>query len=333
MRHLIVAASLAAALAGSALADVPGNSVKIGVLSDFSGPFADQAGKGSFIAAQMAAEDFAKESKGLKAEIIFADHQNKPDVGSAIARRWVDQENVAAIVDLPNSGVALAVNTVMKEKNRTMLASGSATSDLTGKFCQPTTVQWALDTWALGNAMGSAITERGGRSWFFVSFDYALGKALQRDTTEAIGKQGGKVLGAVTHPLGTTDFSSYLLQAQASGADVDRARRHRRGRHQRHQADRRVQHPRRQQEARRAVHADRRHRRARAQGLAGPALERGLLLGPQRFHTCLEQAVRGADGRPHADHQPRRDLFGDDCVSARSSGRADHRGRQGGRAD
>jgi len=220
MRHLIVAASLAAALAGSALAEVPGNSVKIGVLSDFSGPFADQAGKGSFIAAQMAAEDFARESKGLKAEIIFADHQNKPDVGSAIARRWVDQENVAAIVDLPNSGVALAVNTVMKEKNRTMLASGSATSDLTGKFCQPTTVQWALDTWALGNAMGSAITERGGKSWFFVSFDYALGKALQRDTTEAIGKQGGKVLGAVTHPLGTSDFSSYLLQAQASGADV-----------------------------------------------------------------------------------------------------------------
>jgi len=220
MRHLIVAASLAAALAGSALAEVPGNSVKVGVLRDFSGPFADQAGKGSFIAAQMAAEDFARESKGLKAEIIFADHQNKPDVGSAIARRWVDQENVAAIVDLPNSGVALAVNTVMKEKNRTMLASGSATSDLTGKFCQPTTVQWALDTWALGNAMGSAITERGGKSWFFVSFDYALGKALQRDTTEAIGKQGGKVLGAVTHPLGTTDFSSYLLQAQASGADV-----------------------------------------------------------------------------------------------------------------
>jgi branched-chain amino acid transport system substrate-binding protein len=137
MRHLIVAASLAAALATGALAtgalaEVPGNSVKIGVLSDFSGPFADQAGKGSLIAAQMAAEDFAKESKGLKAEIIFADHQNKPDVGSAIARRWVDQENVAAVVDLPNSGVALAVNTVMKEKNRTMLASGSATSDLTG---------------------------------------------------------------------------------------------------------------------------------------------------------------------------------------------------------
>jgi branched-chain amino acid transport system substrate-binding protein len=221
MRNSVVMAAFAMVLAaGAAHGEVPGGSVKIGVLSDFSGPFSDQAGKGSLIAAQLAAEDFARESKGLKAEIIFADHQNKPDIGSAIARRWVDQENVAAIVDLPNSGVALAVSTVMKEKNRTMLASGSATSDLTGKFCQPTTVQWALDTWALGNAMGRAITERGGKSWFFVSFDYALGKALQRDTTEAIQKQGGKVLGAVTHPLGTTDFSSYLLQAQASGADV-----------------------------------------------------------------------------------------------------------------
>jgi branched-chain amino acid transport system substrate-binding protein len=205
---------------GIASAQILGNSVKVGVLSDFSGPFSDQAGKGSLISAQMAAEDFAKESKGLKVEIISADHQNKPDVGSAIARRWVDQEQVDAIVDLPNSGVALAVNTVMKEKNRTMLASGSATSDLTGKFCEPTTVQWALDTWALGNAMGQAITQRGGKAWYFVSFDYALGKSLQRDTAEAVEKRGGKILGSVTHPLGTTDFSSYLLQAQASGADV-----------------------------------------------------------------------------------------------------------------
>ena len=222
MRHLIGAASFTALMTfgGVASAQVPNNKVKIGVLSDFSGPFSDQAGKGSFIAAQMAAEDFARESKGLKAEIIFADHQNKPDVGASIARRWIDQEEVVAIVDLPNSGVALAVNTIMKEKNRTMLASGAATSDLTGKFCQPTTVQWALDTWALGNAMGRAITERGGKSWYFVSFDYALGKALQRDTTEAVQKQGGKILGSVSHPLGTADFSSYLLQAQASGADV-----------------------------------------------------------------------------------------------------------------
>jgi branched-chain amino acid transport system substrate-binding protein len=210
---------LSLSLTGAAAAQVPGT-VKIGVLSDFSGPFADQAGKGSLIAAQMAAEDFAKESKGFKVEILPADHQNKPDLGAAIARRWVDQDGVDAIVDLPNSGVALAVNTVMKEKNRTMVASGSATSDLTGKFCQPTTVQWAHDTWALGNAMGRAITERGGKSWYFVAYDYALGKALQRDTAEAIEKRGGKVLGSVSHPLGTTDYSSYLLQAQASKADV-----------------------------------------------------------------------------------------------------------------
>src|ERR1700722_13684568 len=194
-KMMLLGSALLLLSGGIASAQVPGNTVKIGVLSDFSGPFSDQAGKGSLVAAQMAAEDFAKESKGLKVEIISADHQNKPDVGSAIARRWVDQEQVDAIVDLPNSGVALAVNTVMKEKNRTMLASGSATSDLTGKFCEPTTVQWALDTWALGNAMGQAITQRGGKAWYFVSFDYALGKALQRDTAEAVEKRGGKILG------------------------------------------------------------------------------------------------------------------------------------------
>ena len=223
----------------AAAAQAP-STVKVGVLSDFSGPFSDQAGKGSLIAAQMAAEDFAKESRGLKVEILSADHQNKPDIGAAIARRWIDQDGVDAVVDLPNSGVALAVNTVMKDKNRTMLASGSATSDLTGKFCQPTTVQWALDTWALGNAMGRAITERGGKSWYFVSFDYALGKALQRDTTEAVEKQGGKIVGSVSHPLGTADFSSYLLQAQASGADVIALGDTGAERDQRDQADRRV---------------------------------------------------------------------------------------------
>ncbi len=221
MQKLLILSCMAFALSiNSASAEVPGDLVKIGVLSDFSGPFADQAGKGSLVAAQMAAEDFAAESKGLKVEIVSADHQNKPDLGASIARRWIDQDGVTAIVDLPNSGVALAVNTIMKEKNRTMLASGSATSDLTGRFCEPTTVQWALDTWALGNAMGRAVTERGGKAWYFVSFDYALGKALQRDTAEAVEKQGGKILGSVSHPLGTTDFSSYLLQAQASGADV-----------------------------------------------------------------------------------------------------------------
>jgi branched-chain amino acid transport system substrate-binding protein len=219
LRAAFAVATLAG-LATEASAQIPGDTVKIGVLSDFSGPFADQVGKGSLVGAQLAAEDFAKEAGGLKVEVIYADHQNKPDIGVAIARRWVDQEGVDAIVDLANSGVGLAVNTLMHEKNRAMLASATATSDLTGKFCQPTTVQWALDTWALGNAVGRTITKMGGSTWYFISFDYALGKALQRDATEAIVKAGGSVLGSVSHPLGATDFGSYLLQAQASGAKV-----------------------------------------------------------------------------------------------------------------
>jgi branched-chain amino acid transport system substrate-binding protein len=215
-----LAAAALAALSEAAFAQIPGDKIKIGVLSDFSGPFADQVGKGSLIGAELAAEDFTKEAGGLSVEIISADHQNKPDIGVAIARRWVDEEGVDAIVDLANSGVGLAVNTLMREKNRAMLASATATSDLTGKFCQPTTVQWALDTWALGSAVGRTITRMGGSSWFFISFEYALGKALQRDATEAIVKAGGTVVGSVSHPLGATDFASYLLQAQASGAKV-----------------------------------------------------------------------------------------------------------------
>src|SRR5580700_2311505 len=164
-RAALAASFVVVAVAGWAMdasAQIPGDTVKIGVLSDFSGPFADQTGKGSLVGAQLAAEDFARESGGLNVEIISADHQNKPDVGVGIARRWVDEEGVDAIVDLANSGVGLAVNTLMRDKNRAMLASATATSDLTGKFCQPTTVQWALDTWALGNAVGRTITKMGG---------------------------------------------------------------------------------------------------------------------------------------------------------------------------
>jgi len=215
------ALALAAGLAsGPAQAQVPGNTLKVGVLSDMSGPFASQAGPGSVAAAQIAAEDFAKEAGGLKVEIVAADHQNKPDIGGLIARKWVDQEGVTAIVDLPNSAVGLAVSQLLDEKNRTTLASSTATSDMTGKFCKKTTVQWNLDTWALGNAVGRAVTEAGGKSWYFISFEYALGQALERDTGEAVKKAGGTVLGSVRHPLGTTDFSSYLLQAQGSGANV-----------------------------------------------------------------------------------------------------------------
>jgi branched-chain amino acid transport system substrate-binding protein len=220
LRNAAIVIALALTSNPQAQAQIPGDKIKIGVLSDFSGPFADQVGKGSLVGAQLAAEDFAAEAGNLTVEIVSADHQNKPDLGVSIARRWLDEEGVDAIVDLANSGVGLAVNSLMHEKNRVMLASATATSDLTGKACQPTTVQWALDTWALGNAVGGAITKMGGATWFFISFDYALGKALQRDAGEAIAKAGGAVVGSVAHPLGVTDFGSYLLQAQASGAKV-----------------------------------------------------------------------------------------------------------------
>jgi branched-chain amino acid transport system substrate-binding protein len=220
LRGSVLATALLALGAGVAHAEIPNHLLKVGVLTDMSGPFAQQAGEGSVVAAKMAAEDFAKEAGDLKVEIVSADHQNKPDIGSSIVRRWIDQDGVTAVVDLPNSSVGLAISGLMNEKNRTTMASGSATSDMTGKFCKNTTVQWALDTWALGNANGRAVTKAGGKDWYFISFDYALGQALERDTVEAVKKSGGRVVGSVHHPLGTTDFSSYLLQAQASGAKV-----------------------------------------------------------------------------------------------------------------
>ena len=209
----------AALVAGSASAQVAGP-VRIGVLTDMSGPFADQVGPGSVAAATLAAEDFAKESGGLQVEILSADHQNKPDIGSAIARRWVDQENVSAVVDLPNSGVAIAVANLMKERNKVALASSAMSSDLTGKLCAPTTVQWVSDTWAQGSATARALAARDLKNWYFLTVDYALGQALERDATSALTGVGGKAVGATRHPLNTADFSSPLLSAQGSGATV-----------------------------------------------------------------------------------------------------------------
>jgi branched-chain amino acid transport system substrate-binding protein len=209
-----------ALLAAPALADIPDGTIKVGVLNDASGPFADQSGKGSVVAAQLAADDFAREAPGLKVQILYGDHGNKPDVGSAIVREWLDRDGVAAVTDAVNSGVALAINGVIADKHRTFLAANVGTSDLTGKFCKPTTVQWTFDTWAMGNAAARALTGVGARSVYFISFDYALGAALERDTAAAFKAMGGTVAGSVKHPLGTTDFSSYLLQAQGSGADA-----------------------------------------------------------------------------------------------------------------
>jgi branched-chain amino acid transport system substrate-binding protein len=194
--------------------------VKIGVLTDMSSLYADLSGQGSVNAARMAVEDFGAEKKGLKVEIISADHQNKPDIGSTVARQWLDVDKVDAIVDVPNSAVALAVNGIVKEKNKTLLISGAASADLTGKACTPNTVHWTYDTWALANGTGNAIIKTGGDSWFFLTADYAFGHALERDTEAVVLAAGGKVLGKVRHPLNTSDFSSFLLQAQSSKAKI-----------------------------------------------------------------------------------------------------------------
>jgi branched-chain amino acid transport system substrate-binding protein len=215
-------AVLAAALllpAARARAELPAT-VKIGILNDMNGPFADQSGRGSVVAAQMAAEDFAAQGGGFKVEILSADHLNKADVAGQIVREWVDRDGVDAVADSVNSGVGLAVNTIMAEKHRTFVATNVGTSDLTGKFCQPTTVQWTMDTYAMGNTMARAMVAQHADSWYYISFDYALGAALERDSGAVLTSLGGKIVGSVKHPLGTTDFSSYLIQAQSSGAKV-----------------------------------------------------------------------------------------------------------------
>jgi branched-chain amino acid transport system substrate-binding protein len=218
MRTLRYVAFLAAALAaGAAQAQT---TVKIGVLSDMSSLYADLAGQGSVAAARMAVEDFGAAAKGLKVEIVSADHQNKPDVGSNIVRQWIDVDKVNVIVDVPTSSVALAVNEVVREKNSVFLVSGAASSDLTGPKCSPNTVHWTYDTWALANGTGKAIVKTGGDSWFFITADYAFGHALERDTAAVVEANGGKVVGKVRVPLNTPDFSSYLLQAQASKAKI-----------------------------------------------------------------------------------------------------------------
>jgi len=215
--RMLLATALVALFAGGAEAQV---SVKLGVLNDRSGVYADLSGEGSVIAARMAAEDFKAEEKGIKVEIVSADHQNKPDIGSNIARQWYDQDGVDVILDVPTSSVALAVNQITREKNKIFINSGAAASDLTGKQCSPNTIHWTYDTWALANGTGGAMVKAGGDSWFFLTADYAFGHALERDTIAVVEKSGGKVLGTVRHPFPGSDFSSFLLQAQSSGAKV-----------------------------------------------------------------------------------------------------------------
>ena len=219
------AAALAAGLAfavsgGAANAQISDDVVKIGVLTDMSSLYADATGKGSLAAVQMAVEDYGGKVKGKPVEVISADHQNKPDVGVSIARNWYDNDKVDAIFDVPTSSVALPVSALTREKNRININSGGGSSDITGVACSPNTVHWTYDTYALSNVAGRAMVKRGEDTWFFVTADYAFGMALERDAANVVKESGGKVLGDVRHPLNSSDFSSFLLQAQASKAKV-----------------------------------------------------------------------------------------------------------------
>jgi branched-chain amino acid transport system substrate-binding protein len=219
----IALAAVAAVCAGPSIAHAQFSDgvIKLGVLNDQSGLYSDLTGQGSVWAARKAIEDFCKSTKCHdKIELVFADHQNKPDIGSTIVRQWFDVDKVDAIVDVPTSSVALAVNNITREKNKVMLNSGAATSDLTGKACSPNTVHWTYDTWALANGTGNAIVKTGGDTWFFLTADYAFGHAIERDTGAVVEKNGGKILGKVRHPFPGSDFSSFLLQAKASKAKI-----------------------------------------------------------------------------------------------------------------
>ena len=206
--------------ARTAMAQFSGNVIKIGVLNDQSSLYADITGQGSVLAARMAVEDVGGKVAGTPVEVVFADHQNKPDIGTSLARQWLERDGVDVIVDVPTSSVALAINEVVREKNSVFLVSGAATADLTGKACSPNTVHWTYDTWALANGTGKSVVKAGGDSWFFLTADYAFGHALERDVSNVVKANGGQVLGVVRHPLNTPDFSSFLLQAQGSKAKI-----------------------------------------------------------------------------------------------------------------
>src|ERR1700736_751028 len=210
--------AFAIGLTTSALAQ--DKTAKIGVLNDMSSLYADIGGPNSVVAAKMAVEDSGLATKGWKIEVLSGDHQNKPDIGTNMTRQWIDVDKLDAVVDTPTSSVALAVSNPVKEKNSVLINSGGASADITGKACTPNTLSVTYDTYMLANGTGKALTKAGGDTWFFLTADYAFGYALERDTSAVIAANGGKVLGAVRHPLNTSDFSSFLLQAQASKAKV-----------------------------------------------------------------------------------------------------------------
>ncbi|CCE97578.1 MAG: ABC transporter substrate-binding protein [Sinorhizobium fredii] len=219
-KKLIAALAILLASSTAALADASDGKVKIGILNDQSGVYADFGGKFSYEAALMAVEDYGSKVLGVPVEVVTADHQNKPDIASNIARQWYDTEQVDSIMELTTSSVALAVQAISKEKKRIDIVTGAATTELTGKQCSPYGFHWAYDTHSLAVGTGGALVKQGGDSWFFLTADYAFGYSLEENTANYVKENGGKVVGAVRHPLATTDFSSFLLQAQSSGAKV-----------------------------------------------------------------------------------------------------------------
>ena len=283
--------------------------------------YADATGKGSLAAVQMAVADYGGKVKGKPVQVISADHQNKPDVGVNIARNWYDNEKVDAIFDVPTSSVALPISALTREKNKININSGGGSSDITGVACSPNTVHWTYDTYALSNVAGKAMVKRGEDTWFFVTADYAFGMALERDAANVVKESGGKVLGDVRHPLNSSDFSSFLLQAQASkakvvalanaGGDTTNALKQAaefgltKGGQKMIALLQEIT----------DTHA------LGAQGDPGPDRHRRLLLGHERRDPRLLEALQ-REGRPHADHDPGRPLFGDHALPEGDRGRS-----------
>ena len=333
-RNIIAALALllwGAGLTASAVAQQP---VKLGVLNDQTGLYADLTGMGSVHAARMAVEDYGGKVLGRPIEVIFADHQNKPDIGANIARQWIENEGVNLILDIPNSAVGLAVREVTRTHDAVDINTGAATSDLTGKACSPHGVHWSFDTYGLAATIGQALVKQGGDSWFFITADYAFGHALERDTSAFVTAAGGKVVGAVRHPLNTADFSSFLLQAQASkakivalsnaGGDTINAIK---------QAGEFGLGRKRRPARRCAAAAVSRHPRPRPRSGAGPDRERDFLLGPRRRDPRLDQTPRRPQQRQAAEHDPCRDLRRDVALPQGGGGSRHDRRHQGRRQD
>jgi branched-chain amino acid transport system substrate-binding protein len=220
MKRTILWGSVALSLAVTTVAAAAQTAVKIGVLADMSGPYSDFAGPGSVEAVKMAAEDFRAANQSIAVEVVSADGQNKPDIATTIARRWFDTEKVDMVIDIPTSGIALPLAAIVKEKNKVMIATTAGTSDLSGKACTPNSLHWTWDTWSNSHGTAEAVVKSGGKNWYFLTADYTFGTTMEREASDVITANGGKVLGSVRHPLNTTDFSSFLLQAQSSKAQI-----------------------------------------------------------------------------------------------------------------